>query len=146
MLYPCACCGIAACACCGLRRHLASRRPVLPDRPALADSFADRRCAGGRHGAGHGWHPTCRVHAWGMVKAQMRAFMDVNPADSLTKVYCPVWRFLGRTTLLSLWRKASPSTSNTWAKQVMRHLQARFFRMQAILFVSVRHLLPIISI
>lgn len=33
--------------------------------------------------------------AWGMVKTQMRAFMDVDPADFLTKVHCPVLAILG---------------------------------------------------
>ena len=32
---------------------------------------------------------------WGMVKAQMRAVMDVNPADFLTKVHCPVLAIFG---------------------------------------------------
>ena len=33
--------------------------------------------------------------AWGMVKSQMRALMDVNPADFLTKVHCPVLAIFG---------------------------------------------------
>jgi fermentation-respiration switch protein FrsA (DUF1100 family) len=33
--------------------------------------------------------------AWEMVKAQMRAVMDVNPAHFLTKVYCPVLAIFG---------------------------------------------------
>lgn len=33
--------------------------------------------------------------AWEMVKAQMRAVMDVNPADFLTKVHCPVLAIFG---------------------------------------------------
>jgi hypothetical protein len=33
--------------------------------------------------------------AWEMVKAQMRAVMDVNPADFLTKVRCPVLAIFG---------------------------------------------------
>lgn len=34
-------------------------------------------------------------HAWEMAKAQMRAVMDVNPADFLTKVHCPVLAIFG---------------------------------------------------
>ncbi len=33
--------------------------------------------------------------AWGMAKGQMRAVMDVNPADFLTKVHCPVLAIFG---------------------------------------------------
>lgn len=33
--------------------------------------------------------------AWEMIKAQMRAVMDVNPADFLTKVHCPVLAIFG---------------------------------------------------
>lgn len=33
--------------------------------------------------------------AWGMVKAQMNAVMEVNPADFLTKVHCPVLAIFG---------------------------------------------------
>jgi hypothetical protein len=33
--------------------------------------------------------------AWGMVKTQMRAVMEVNPADFLTKVHCPVLAIFG---------------------------------------------------
>lgn len=33
--------------------------------------------------------------AWGMVKAQMGAVMDVNPANYLTKVHCPVLAIFG---------------------------------------------------
>lgn len=33
--------------------------------------------------------------AWGMAKSQMRAVMDVNPADFLTKVHCPVLAIFG---------------------------------------------------
>jgi len=33
--------------------------------------------------------------AWGMVKAQMRAVMEVEPADFLTKVHCPVLAIFG---------------------------------------------------
>jgi uncharacterized protein len=33
--------------------------------------------------------------AWEMAKAQMRAVMEVNPADFLTKVYCPVLAIFG---------------------------------------------------
>jgi dienelactone hydrolase len=34
-------------------------------------------------------------HAWGMVKAQMRALMEVDPAQFLTKVRCPVLAIFG---------------------------------------------------
>jgi len=33
--------------------------------------------------------------AWGTVKTQMRAVMEVNPADFLTKVHCPVLAIFG---------------------------------------------------
>jgi pimeloyl-ACP methyl ester carboxylesterase len=33
--------------------------------------------------------------AWGMVKAQMRAVMDVKPAQFLTKIHCPVLAIFG---------------------------------------------------
>jgi hypothetical protein len=33
--------------------------------------------------------------AWEMVKAQMRAFMNVNPASFLTKIHCPVLAIFG---------------------------------------------------
>lgn len=33
--------------------------------------------------------------AWGMAKSQMRAVMEVNPADFLTKVHCPVLAIFG---------------------------------------------------
>lgn len=33
--------------------------------------------------------------AWGIVKTQMRALMDVNPANYLTKVHCPVLAIFG---------------------------------------------------
>lgn len=33
--------------------------------------------------------------AWGMAKAQMKAVMNVNPADFLTKVHCPVLAIFG---------------------------------------------------
>jgi len=33
--------------------------------------------------------------AWGMVKAQMQAVMEANPADFLTKVHCPVLAIFG---------------------------------------------------
>lgn len=35
--------------------------------------------------------------AWGMVKAQMRALMEVDPADFLTKVRCPVLAIFGES-------------------------------------------------
>jgi len=35
--------------------------------------------------------------AWGMVKAQMNAVMEVNPADFLTKVHCPVLAIFGES-------------------------------------------------
>jgi uncharacterized protein len=33
--------------------------------------------------------------AWQLVKAQMRAFMDVNPADYLTRIHCPILAIFG---------------------------------------------------
>lgn len=38
---------------------------------------------------------SCPPQAWEMVKAQMQAVMNVNPADFLTKVRCPVLAIFG---------------------------------------------------
>ena len=58
--------------------------------------------------------------AWEMAEGQMKTVLDVNPADFLTKVHCPVLAIFCEDDTSVPERRVPHSTRNTCKKPVMK--------------------------